>query len=83
MTRLEKVKTQANLIMERNGGQAFFTFADCARILGCHPTSISNLLNEHGVLVRRLGKKKMVTALDLADVMFSSQESPFIKANRG
>ena len=76
MTKADKVKCQARLIAESNGGQNLFNMTESAKIVGCHVNSITRFLNDSGVFVKRHGRQKKVSALDLAEAMYYRQESP-------
>ena len=59
-----------------------FCFKKAAKILGCHYNTMPSLLNEQGILIKKIGRKKMVSALELAKIMYSNQESP-VNNDRG
>ena len=77
MNRQDSIKLQTHAIIDNNNGQAMFNFKESAHILGCHPHTVPRLLNDHGVLISRFGRKKMVSAVELAKVMYSGMTSPF------
>ena len=78
MTRQDSIKIQTRAIMDSNGGQAQFNFKRSAKILGCHPNLMPRLLDDHGILVKRCGNQKMVSAVELANIIYAKLESPIV-----
>ena len=71
-----ETKTIAEKIIEDNDGKIYYSIQGVAKIIGCGRNRVPLMLNDHGILVRKMGAKKMVTAYDIAELMASGRVSP-------
>jgi hypothetical protein len=64
-----EVKTIAESIMKMNDGRAYFNFGQASKIIGCGINTVPSLLHNSGIIVKRVGPSKRISAYDIAEVM--------------
>jgi hypothetical protein len=78
-------KTEAQLMADsiiRVYGKAYFTFGDVSEIVGCGKNTVGALFHDAGIIVKRVGRKKLVSALDIAEVMTYERIAPIDNTTR-
>ena len=73
----------AEMLVRSHGGKAMFNLGDAAKILGQGRNSVPRYLHESGVLVKKVGQEKMVSALQLAEFMCAGRIAPVDGTSRG
>jgi beta-N-acetylglucosaminidase len=76
MSRNAEIKVMAELIMRIHDGKAYYNFGDVSRIIGCGINTVAHLLHNQGILVRKVGPSKRVSAYDIAEIMYSKRVPP-------
>ena len=71
-----EVKAQAETIIKAYGGQAYFNFGQVSKIIGCGPNTLPHLLHNSGVVVKRVGPSKRISAFDIAELMCAGRVAP-------
>ena len=74
---MKEARIMAKAIMEAHDGQAYFNIQQAAKIVGCGRNTMITMLTDAGILVKRVGPSKRVSALDLASVMTQQRVIPY------
>ena len=64
-----EIKIMAESIIKTHDGQAYYNFGQVSKIIGCGINTVAHLLHNSGVVVKRVGPSKRVSAYDIAYVM--------------
>lgn len=67
----------AKAIIESNDGQAYFNINEASKIIGCGRNKLVSKLTDAGVLVKRIGSSKRISAYDLATYMCTDRVIPY------
>ena len=59
----------AETIMRNHGGQAYFNYDEVSQIIGCGRNTVAAILHESGIIVKRVGPSKRISAYDIAELM--------------
>ena len=78
-----EVDRVAEIIVRSHGGKAMFNLTQAAKVLGQGKNSIARYLQEEGVIVKKVGQEKLVSALQLAEFMCGGRISPLDGTSRG
>ena len=65
----QEIKANAESIIKAHDGQAYFNFRQASRIIGCGINTMPSLLHNSGVIVKRVGPSKRISAYDIAELM--------------
>jgi hypothetical protein len=65
----------AETIIETHDGQMYYSFKDVCKIIGCGINKVPCLFNDAGILVKKVGTCKRVSAYDIASVMCDKRTS--------
>jgi len=76
MGRKDEIKAMAEMLIKNNEGQAYFNLGDCSRIIGCGVNTVAREFHNAGILVKRVGPSKRVSAYDLAAYMSLGRVAP-------
>jgi len=76
MSKNQEINHMANNIIQVHDGKFFFNFREASKIIGCGRNTFANLLHNQGILVRKVGPSKLVSAYDIASVMCSDRVAP-------
>lgn len=79
----DEVKILAKLITDTHGGKIFYDLGEVADIVGIHRNYIGNKLHMAGVTVRKMGKKKIINAYDIASFMCMGRIAPIDNISKG
>jgi phage antirepressor YoqD-like protein len=77
-----KIREVADAIARNHGGKQLLSLTEAAAALGLGKNHLPRLLNEHGVLVKKIGPRKLVAVVDLAEMMCSGMVSPLDNSHR-
>ncbi|MDR1761669.1 MAG: helix-turn-helix domain-containing protein [Bacteroidales bacterium] len=69
-------KRIAESIIKENAGQTFFNYGEAAKIIGCGRNTVARRFLLAGILVKKVGPSKRVSAHDIAELMCSGRVSP-------
>lgn len=64
-----EVKAMADSIIKAHDGQAYFNFGQTSKIIGCGINTLPHLLHNSGIIVKRVGPSKRISAYDIAELM--------------
>jgi beta-N-acetylglucosaminidase len=64
-----EVKMIADSIIQAHDGQAYYNFGEVSKIIGCGINTVSHMLHNSGIIVKRVGPSKRISAYDIADLM--------------
>jgi len=78
----KEIKNLAESIMATHGGQASFNFKEVSKILGCGVNTVPLLLNDSGILVKRIGSSKRISAYDVATLILIDRIAPVDNTSR-
>ena len=78
-----EVRELGDIIVRNNGGKYLYCFSEISNILNCGINQVPSILNEHGILVKRRGKKKCADAYDLAEIILAGRISPIDNTEGG
>jgi len=76
MSKNKEIDHMAINIMQMHDGKAYFNFREASKIIGCGRNTFANLLHNQGILVRKVGPSKRVSAYDIATIMCSDRVAP-------
>ena len=79
---LSETRIMAESIMKTHDGKAYFNFSDVSKIIGCSINTIPALLHESGIIVKRVGPSKRISAYNIAEIMCSKRIAPIDNKNR-
>lgn len=82
MSRVSEAQIMAEAIINAHGGKAFFNFGETSKIIGCGINTIPSLLYESGILVKKVGPSKRISALDIAMLMTQERIAPIDNTSR-
>lgn len=82
MSRQDEIKAMAEVIIRTHDGQAYFNFGEVSKIIGCGANTVAYILHQSGVLVKRVGPSKRVSAYGLAEFMHSKRIAPIDNTSR-
>ena len=72
----KNIKAMAESIINTHDGQAYFNYGQASKIIGCGENTVAHLFSNSGVIVKRVGPSKRVSAYDIAYVMYSGRVAP-------
>jgi hypothetical protein len=64
-----EIKAMADLIIKAHDGQAFYNYKQVAKIIDCGVNTVPGLLHNNGIIVKRVGPSKRISAYDIAELM--------------
>ena len=64
-----EIKVMAEAIINAHKGQAYFNFGEAHKIIGCGINTLPHLLHTSGIIVKRVGPSKRISAYDIAELM--------------
>ena len=76
MSRANDVRVAAEMIVKSHDGRVYFNFKDVSKIIGCDPDRIARMFLDAGILIKKSGRDKRVSAYDIAEVMCYGRVSP-------
>ena len=76
MSRKEEIRAMAELLVKTHDGQAWFNFGQVSQIIGCGVNTLPCLLHNAGILVKKVGPSKRISAYDLAAFMSLDRVAP-------
>jgi hypothetical protein len=82
MATKEEIHKHAKLIVETHGGQMLFNLTEVHKIIGSGQNEVARRLHEAGILVKRQGPSKLVTAFDLAEYILANRVAPIDNVSR-
>ena len=71
----KEVAIMAELLIKTQG-QAMFSFGECSKLIGCGPNHLARYFHEAGILVKKQGPAKLISAYNLAEYMCINRVSP-------
>lgn len=77
MPTLGEIKTMGDNIVRSHSGQVYFNFGEVAKIIGCGINTVPALFSDAGMLVKKVGPSKRVSAYDVAELMYSKRIASF------
>lgn len=83
MSTKSEIAAMAKIIVETHGGQVYFNFDQASKIIGCGRNTIAHCLHRAGVLVKKVGPSKRISAYDLAEFMYYDRIAPIDNTSRG
>ena len=76
MSRAADIRAAAEMIVKANDGRVYFNFKDASKIIGCDADRMARMFLEAGILVKKSGRDKRISAFDIAEVMCYGRVSP-------
>ncbi len=83
MSAKSEITTMAHAIIKTHDGQAYYNFEQASKIIGCGRNTIAHCLHRAGVLVKKVGPSKRISAYDLAEFMYYDRIAPIDNTSRG
>ncbi len=82
MSAKSEITAMAQAIIEAHAGQAYYNFEQASKIIGCGRNTLAHHLHSAGILVKKVGPSKRVSAYDLASCMYSGRIAPIDNISR-
>ena len=79
----DEISMLAESIVRVNGGKFMYNLGEVARILGQGRNDITNLLNQEGIMVKKVGQEKLANAFQIAEFMVKNRIAPVDNTSRG
>lgn len=76
MPRIPDVQILADTIIRTHDGKAYYNFTEVKEIIGCGINNVPRVLHDAGILVKKVGPSKLVSAYDIATAMHSDRIAP-------
>lgn len=83
MANNSEIKAMTQALIDTHGGQAYFNFTEISKIVGCGINTVGAILHNAGVVVKRVGPSKRVSAYDIAKFMCDKRIAPIDNTSRG
>ena len=77
MSQTNEAKVMAQTIVDTHKGQAYFNISQACKIVGCGRRTLISGLNQAGILVKKVGPSKRISAYDLAVYMCLERVVPY------
>ena len=65
----KEIKAMAEAIIITHDGQAYYNIGEVSKIVGCGINTTAAMLHESGIIVKRVGPSKRISAYDIAALM--------------
>lgn len=72
---ITEIREHANAIIKAHDGKTYFNIREVHKITGYSLGTIPRMFSDQGILVKKDGKSKKVSAFDIAELMVSNRQS--------
>jgi hypothetical protein len=77
MPKKSEAHIMAEAIISQHDGQAYYNFSEVGKIIGCGRNTVALVLDKAGILVKKVGPSKRVSAYDIASLMCLQRTVPY------
>jgi hypothetical protein len=60
-------------IIKQHNGKAYFNLGEARKIIGCGENTTARLFHDAGIVVKKIGRSKRVSAYDIASMMMNER----------
>ena len=76
------IQSMVDALLKYHNGKAYFSFGEISKMIGCGVNNVPRLLHDSGVLIKKIGTCKKVSAFDIATIMCAGRIAPIDNSTR-